>query len=434
MTGNPYIVSVRTPEILDKLEKHPIWRDRATEKARGGQAGKLVGTGVACVTKDYGSGADASLGWVELDPSGRISIHGDHTEMGTAVGTALANRVALHVGAVADEVTLAQVDAFGVLGLVTSGDPYTMNQATQDAAQRNPRWVPAISTATTASIGAHVGTHSAAEAARVIFRFGLWPAALELWRIAPSDARAKDWAKASWKDGQLTMAGLQPLMLAELAAKAHARNFVTGAMTHSFSRWAWSHADFKIGRDTWSADIDALAVRKGGGKFARLNRSKVKLPPTDNNRIGTSYTSLCGTVLRIEIERATGALRIAKAYSVLECGRALVPEVVIGQAQGGFAMGMGYTLFETLPPYEGGPGNGQWNLGQYLIARGSDLPLHDLEIETLPPLTPDEPPKGMAEVVMIPVVAALLNAIFDATGRRFQSLPVTQTMLKGALS
>jgi len=61
------------------------------------------------------------------------------------------------------------------------------------------------------------------------------------------------------------------------------------------------------------------------------------------------------------------------------------------------------------------------------------LPLRDLEIEMLPPL-PNEAPKGMAEVVMIPVVPALLNAIFDATGRRFQSLPVTQPMLKGALS
>jgi CO/xanthine dehydrogenase Mo-binding subunit len=107
---------------------------------------------------------------------------------------------------------------------------------------------------------------------------------------------------------------------------------------------------------------------------------------------------------------------------------------VLGQTQGGFAMGVGYALMETLPPYEGGPGNGQWNLGQYLVARGSDLPLRDLEIEMLPPLTPDEPPKGMAEVVMVPVVPALLNAIFDATGRRFQSLPVTQAMLKGVLA
>jgi CO/xanthine dehydrogenase Mo-binding subunit len=106
---------------------------------------------------------------------------------------------------------------------------------------------------------------------------------------------------------------------------------------------------------------------------------------------------------------------------------------VRGQAQGGFAMGVGYALLETLPPYEGGPGNGQWNLGQYLVARGSDLPLHDLEIEMLPPLA-DELPKGIAEVVSIPVVPALVNAIFDATGRRFQSLPVTQSLLKGALA
>jgi CO/xanthine dehydrogenase Mo-binding subunit len=35
---------------------------------------------------------------------------------------------------------------------------------------------------------------------------------------------------------------------------------------------------------------------------------------------------------------------------------------------------------------------------------------------------------------MVPVVAAILNAIFDATGHRFQSVPVTQAMLKGALT
>jgi CO/xanthine dehydrogenase Mo-binding subunit len=433
MTGNPYYVSVRTPEILDKLEKHPIWAQRAAEKSRA-SAGMLVGTGVACVTKDYGSGADCTQGRVELSADGRISIHCDHVEMGNGIGTALANRVALHLGAIADEVSVARVDSCEALGLVTSGDAYTMDQKTQNAAEKNPRWVPAISSPTSASVGAHVGTHAAAEAARVIFRFGLWPAALELWRIAANDPRAKDWAKARWKDSQLIVDGLPPLDLAALAAKAHARNLVTGAMAHGFSRWAWSRARFRLPGEIWRAEIDALAIRRGGGQFDRLDRSSVWFPPTDNNRIGVAFTSLCGTLVRIEIERATGALRIAKAYSVLECGQALVPEVVLGQAQGGFAMGVGYALLETLPPHEGGPGNGQWNLGQYLVARGSDLPLHDLEIELLPPLTPTEQPKGMAEVVMIPVVPALLNAIHDATGKRFQSLPVTQAMLEGALA
>ena len=41
-------------------------------------------------------------------------------------------------------------------------------------------------------------------------------------------------------------------------------------------------------------------------------------------------------------------------------------EIVLGQAQGAFAMGVGYVLLETLPLYEDGPGNGEWNLGQYL--------------------------------------------------------------------
>jgi CO/xanthine dehydrogenase Mo-binding subunit len=433
MAGNRYIVSIRTPEILDKLERHPIWQKRAEEKARGQQAGILVGTGVACATKDYGSGGDGTLASVDLAPDGRITIHCDYVEMGTGIGTAVANRVAAHLGSVADEIALAQVDTFGPLALVTSGDSYTMEQKTQDAAARNPRWVPAISTASTASIGAHVGTHPAAEAARVIFRFGLWPAALELWGISTNDPTATQWKAAKWKDGQLVVPGLAPLALSAVAAKAHAQNGVTGAMAHGFNRWAWSEATFDLSGQAWTADIDALAVRRGSGQYVRIDRSNVKFPPTDFNRIGQSYTSQCGTVVRIEIDRATGGVRIAQAYSVLECGQGLVPEVVIGLAQGGFAMGVGHALLETLPLYEDGPGNGKWNLGQYLVARGSDLPLHDLEIEVLPPVEPDEKPKGMAEVVMIPIVAALLNAIFDATGHRFQSVPVTQAMLKEAL-
>jgi CO/xanthine dehydrogenase Mo-binding subunit len=438
MAGNTYSVSVRTPEILDKLEQHPIWTQRADEKARGQQAGILVGTGVACATKNYGTGGDCSLGSVEIARGGRITIRCDGAEIGNGIGTAAANRVAAHLGGVADEVALAQFATFAPLALVTFGDSYTMDQKTQDAAARNPRWVPAISSATAASTGAHVGTHPAAEAARVVFRFGLWPAALELWGIAPNDplndSRANTWEKAHWKDRQLILPGLAPLPLPAVAAKAHARNGVTGAMAHGFNRWAWSQATFVVNKQAWTADIDALAVRRGAGKFVRIDRSTVKFPPTSLNRSGPTYTTLCGTAVRIEIDRATGALRIARAYSVLECGQALVPEVVLGQAQGGFAMGVGYALLESLPLYEDGPGNGTWNLGQYRVARGSDLPLGGLEVEVLPPVAPDERPKGMGEGGIIPVVPALLNAIHDATGHRFQSLPVTQSMIKGVLT
>ena len=434
MAGNPLIGITRTTEILDKLDKHPIWRDRAAVKAAAQQpVGLLVGTGVACVTKDFGSGADCTLSAVVISPEARITIRSDAVEMGTGIGTALANRVAAVIGGAADEVSMAKVDAFGQLALVTSGDPYSITQSQQDAASRNSRWVPAISSASSSSIGAHISTHGAFEAARVIFRFGLWPAALDLWGIAKSDPRAAQWDKARWQERQLVMPGLAPLDFAVLAAKAHALGGVTGAMVHGFNRWEWSRASFMVAGETWTADIDALAVRAGAGAFTRLDRTTISIPPAVNERIGTSYSSVCGTLVRIEIERKSGRVRVAKAYSAVECGQALVPEVVVGQAQGGFAMGVGYALLESLPLYEGGPGDGKWNLGHYLIARASDLPMNDLEIEVLPPIARSDTPKGIAEVVMIPVVPAILNAIYDATGHRFQSLPVTEAMIKGVL-
>jgi len=424
---------VRTPEILDKLAAHPIWMQRAAEKSKA-RSGTLVGTGVACVTKDYGSGADCTLSRITVTSEGRIAIDTDAVEMGTAIGTAVANRAARWLGAVATEVSMARVDTYDVLALQKTVDTYVITQAQQDAASRNTRWVPEISSPSSASVGAHIATHGANEAAKVIFVYGLWPAALDLWGMAAADPRARQWQDAKWVDGKLTFASLAPLTLADVAARAHVRKGVTGAVVHGFNRWAWANATFAIGTDSYTADIDALALRRGNGDFARLDRKRVSFPPADSNRFSTSYTSLCGTVARIEIDRATGNVRVAKAYSVVECGTALVPEVVVGQMQGGFAMGVGYALFEDLPLYEDGPGNGQWNLGQYVIARASDVPVGTLETEVLPPLPSEPTPKGMAEVNMIPIVPAILNAIFDATGKRFDSLPVTAAMIKGALA
>jgi len=429
--GNTYEGVVRTPEILDKLEAHAIWRDRAAEKGKA-SSGWAVGTGVACVTKDFGTGADCTLARVEIAPDGTISIDSDVVEMGTAIGTALANRAAYSLGAVSTRVSVARTDAYDALGLVKSYDPYTITQAQQDVAARNPRWVPEISSPSSASVGAHIGTHGANEAARILFRYGLWPAALDLWGLAHSDPRAQQWAKAKWAGGKLTFPALPPLALADVAAKAHARKGVTGVMVHGFNRWAWASATFSIDGDAWTADIDALAVRRGGGEFIRLNRRAVKFPPTVFNRFSTAYTAAAGSLVRVEIERATGNLRIAKAYTVVECGSVLVPEAVEGQMEGAFAMAVGYTLLENLPLYEDGPGNGRWNLGQYVLARASDVPAGTLDTEILPPLRPDDHPKGMAEVVMIPVVPAILAAINDAIGKRFDTLPVTPSMLKGA--
>jgi CO/xanthine dehydrogenase Mo-binding subunit len=451
LTGNIPGGAVRTQEVLDKLAGHPIWTERSAEKARRAALypDKAYGVGVACVNKDYGGGADAALAKVEFTPEGQIIVTSSAVEIGTGLSTAIAVRAADHLGACADRVVMGALSEWKPLRLETSGDPYTISQADQDASAANPRWVPRLNVSTYASIGAHVHTHVVAEAARIVFRFGLWPAAVAIWGrgmlggqavgqfLRPEDGR--------FIGGALTAAGMEPLPLAQLAAKAHELGLVTTAMVHGFNRWSWAAATFEILGMRWEGPIDALALQYGrgagpdrrtpsnSGGFHLLDRTSVAFPKAIFERFGTNYVAACGSIAAVEIERSTGALNLVKAYSVLECGRALVPEAVSAQVQGGLAQGVGFALTEYLPLLEGGPGNGDWNLDRYRVPRASDLPVWNLEVEILSPLGPSDVPKGIAEVVMIPIVPALLNAIYDATGRRFTSVPVTAAAIKEAL-
>jgi len=111
-----------------------------------------------------------------------------------------------------------------------------------------------------------------------------------------------------------------------------------------------------------------------------------------------------------------------------------VPAFVSGQLQGGLAMGIGHALHESLPLYEDGPGNGTWNFDRYRVPRASDCAVWRQSGEVLPPLSETDPPKGMAEVVMIPVVAAIVNGIAHAIGHRFTELPVTPDKIREVLA
>ena len=51
----------------------------------------------------------------------------------------------------------------------------------------------------------------------------------------------------------------------------------------------------------------------------------------------------------------------------------LAPDLVSGQLQGGVATGIGHALYEELPLYEDGPGDGTWNFNRYHLPRGSDV-------------------------------------------------------------
>jgi hypothetical protein len=66
--------------------------------------------------------------------------------------------------------------------------------------------------------------------------------------------------------------------------------------------------------------------------YQLFDRVSVTFPPTLYERIGVGYTSASGSIVALKVNKTAGAVVILDAVTVLECGRALVPQQVAGQA------------------------------------------------------------------------------------------------------
>jgi CO/xanthine dehydrogenase Mo-binding subunit len=336
------------------------------------------------------------------------------------------------------------------LPMVTSGDPYLSSQADQDKAVVNPLWTPSYCSPSSASNSAFYFSHGTRETARVLFEHGLWPAAVAIWgagigggQAAPYTVRIDD---ARWVSGSLTCAGMEALTLARIAAKAHEMGLVTGVVGHTFNRWQWSEADFAVDGENHRRPLDGLSVRygdkapdakaKGGataGGYHVVTRKNMFYPPIQRNNAGVTYYAAMATIAEVAVDTASGKVEVLDHQSVLECGNQIVQQLVSGQIQGGIAMGIGHALHEYLPLYEDGPGNGTWNFNRYTLPRAADVAVWKQGAEVLPPLSDTDPPKGMGEVVMIPIVPAIVNGIAHAIGHRFTELPVTAEKIREVL-
>jgi len=138
------------------------------------------------------------------------------------------------------------------------------------------------------------------------------------------------------------------------------------------------------------------------------------------------YTfSACGVT--VEVDTETGLVEILEGVLVQDAGKAVNPELIEGQMDGGFTMGQGYTLMEDLQVIRGEIKH--TNFTRYLIPTALDtIELKKIIIED-PESTGPYGAKGVGEPVMIPVAPAILNAIFDAVGIRIKEIPVTPEKL-----
>jgi xanthine dehydrogenase YagR molybdenum-binding subunit len=118
-------------------------------------------------------------------------------------------------------------------------------------------------------------------------------------------------------------------------------------------------------------------------------------------------------------------LRVSRVVTVIDAGRILNPHAGRNQIEGAVVMGIGMALFEhtTYDPRSGAPINS--NFADYVIASNADTPKLDVTFLNHPDTVFNElGARGIAEIGLAGIAAALTDAVHHATGVRVRKLPV----------
>ena len=148
---------------------------------------------------------------------------------------------------------------------------------------------------------------------------------------------------------------------------------------------------------------------------------------------GMAYAERGGThvatVLEVDVDPQTGAVRVKRAFCAHDCGLIVNPDGLKGVVAANLIQSLGRALKEevTLNPTK--ITSVDWNT--YPVMRIADVP-DQVEIVLLN--RKDRAPSGAGEPSTRPTAAALANAIFDATSRRIRRVPFTPARVKASLA
>ena len=199
----------------------------------------------------------------------------------------------------------------------------------------------------------------------------------------------------------------------------------------------------------WEVDVDGVVWEDGHAKPAGSNVGDfdplslkdiaAKMGAT-GGAIGASSTVNAGgqapgfatQYCDVEVDPETGKVTVLRFVAAQDVGRAIHPGYVDGQIQGGVAQGIGWALNEEYIYDDKGRLQNAGFL-DYRVPVASDLPnIESVQVE-LP--NPNHPfgVKGVGEVNICPVMAAISNAVANAVGRRMDSLPMSPPKVLDAL-
>jgi xanthine dehydrogenase YagR molybdenum-binding subunit len=118
-------------------------------------------------------------------------------------------------------------------------------------------------------------------------------------------------------------------------------------------------------------------------------------------------------------------LRVSRVVTVIDAGRILNPLAGRNQIEGAVVMGIGMSLFEetSYDPRSGAPINS--NLADYIVASNADVPSLEVHFVEYPDTHLNElGARGIGEIGLAGVAAAIANAVYHATGVRVRELPI----------
>jgi CO/xanthine dehydrogenase Mo-binding subunit len=161
----------------------------------------------------------------------------------------------------------------------------------------------------------------------------------------------------------------------------------------------------------------------GRGNFMPTNITGLDAETGQGEQAVVHFTTGAQAV-ELEVDLDTGQIDILKAVAAFDVGKAINPDMVRAQMEGGLVQGISSALFECLQLKNGVVQNPSFV--DYRIATASDVPLEMQSIIVEVPQA-DGPwgARGIGEHSMVPTIPAIANAIYDAIGVRFDGPPFT---------
>jgi xanthine dehydrogenase YagR molybdenum-binding subunit len=170
----------------------------------------------------------------------------------------------------------------------------------------------------------------------------------------------------------------------------------------------------------------ADAMRQGA--VDRIEQEKTTEPAQDHSKANNTHAA---HFIEVKVDEQLGVVRVTRAVSAVAAGRILNTKTGASQILGSVVWGIGMALHEeTLIDHRFGRVMNA-NIAEYHVPVHADI--HDIKV-----IFVDEPDdsnplglKGLGEIGIVGVAAAVANAVYHATGKRIRDLPITLDKVAG---